>query len=116
MIDILCGSTCQKTFPGVPVFIYGHSLGGGMVLDYLLRRKPEITGAIVTSPWLKLSFEPGKVKIAAGFPNEIYFAKPDTAFRSCSQITFHMTRMWLINITLILLFMIRSLSACSTVQ
>ena len=63
MIDILYEST-HKTFPGVPVFIYGQSLGGGMVLNYLLRKKPEITGAIVTSPWLKLSFEPGKVKIA----------------------------------------------------
>jgi len=63
MIDILYEST-HKTFPGVPVFIYGQSLGGGIVLDYLLRRKPEISGAIVTSPWLKLSFEPGKVKIA----------------------------------------------------
>jgi len=63
MIDILYQSI-QKTFPGVPVFIYGHSLGGGIVLYYLLTRKPEIKGAIVTSPWLKLSFEPDKFKVA----------------------------------------------------
>ena len=48
--------------PGVPKFIYGHSLGGGIVLDYLIRRKPSLKGAIVTSPWIKLSYEPPKFK------------------------------------------------------
>jgi len=62
MIEIIMVHA-QNTFPGVPVFLYGHSLGGGIVLDYLLRKKPEIKGAIVTSPWIKLSFEPAKSKI-----------------------------------------------------
>lgn len=62
MIDILLKS-CSQTFPGCPIYIYGHSLGGGIVLDYLLRKKPKIKGAIVTSPWLRLSFEPPKSKI-----------------------------------------------------
>ena len=62
MIDILIES-CKKTFPGCPVYIYGHSLGGGIVLDYLLRRNPEIKGAIVTSPYLRLAFEPPRIKI-----------------------------------------------------
>lgn len=62
MIDILLESA-SKTFPGIPVFLYGHSLGGGIVLDYILRKNPAIKGAIVTSPWLKLSFEPEKIKV-----------------------------------------------------
>jgi acylglycerol lipase len=62
MIDILLTS-CGKTFPGIPIYIYGHSLGGGIVLDYLLRKKPKIKGAIVTSPWLRLSFEPPRIKV-----------------------------------------------------
>lgn len=62
MIDILLKS-CHKTFPGTPVYIYGHSLGGGIVLDYLLHRNPKIKGAIVTSPWLRLSFEPARIKL-----------------------------------------------------
>jgi alpha-beta hydrolase superfamily lysophospholipase len=62
MLDILLKS-CNQTFPGCPVYIYGHSLGGGIVLDYLLRRNPKIKGAIVTSPWLRLSFEPPKSKV-----------------------------------------------------
>ena len=62
MIDILLNS-CRKTFPGFPVYLYGHSLGGGIVLDYLLRKNPRIKGAIVTSPWLRLSFEPARIKV-----------------------------------------------------
>ena len=62
MIDILVGS-CKKTFPGVPVYIYGQSLGGGIVLDYLLRKNPRIKGAIITSPWLRLAFEPSGTKL-----------------------------------------------------
>jgi alpha-beta hydrolase superfamily lysophospholipase len=63
MIEILL-RTASRTFPGTPVYIYGHSLGGGIVLDHLIRFKPAIKGAIVTSPWLKLSFEPAKSKLA----------------------------------------------------
>jgi alpha-beta hydrolase superfamily lysophospholipase len=62
MLDILV-NTSKRTFPGVPVFIYGHSLGGGIVLNYLLRRNPGIKGAIISSPWLRLSFEPEKYKV-----------------------------------------------------
>lgn len=62
MIDVLL-TTLNKTFPGVPVYIYGHSLGGGIVLYYLLRKNPRIKGAIVTSPSLKLAFQPAKSKL-----------------------------------------------------
>jgi alpha-beta hydrolase superfamily lysophospholipase len=62
MLDILL-SSCKGTFPGLPIYIYGHSLGGGIVLDYLLRRNPKIKGAVVTSPWLCLAQEPPKTKL-----------------------------------------------------
>jgi alpha-beta hydrolase superfamily lysophospholipase len=62
MLDFLIAEF-KKTFPGIPVFIYGHSLGGGIVLQYILRTNPDIKGAIVTSPWLQLSFEPAKIKL-----------------------------------------------------
>jgi len=61
MIDILVNE-CKMTFPGIPLFLYGHSLGGNIVLDYLLRLNPKLKGSIVTSPWLKLAFEPEKSK------------------------------------------------------
>jgi acylglycerol lipase len=62
MEDIMIKSSNQ-TFPRCPVYIYGHSLGGGIVLDYLLRRNPAVKGAIVTSPYLRLAFEPPKIKL-----------------------------------------------------
>jgi alpha-beta hydrolase superfamily lysophospholipase len=61
MIDTLINIT-TKTYPEVPIFVYGHSLGGGIVLDYLLHNKKVIKGAIVTSPWLRLAFEPARIK------------------------------------------------------
>jgi acylglycerol lipase len=51
----------KELFPGIPVVMYGHSLGGTMVLSYILRSatKPEL--AIATSPWLLLNNPPGKL-------------------------------------------------------
>jgi alpha-beta hydrolase superfamily lysophospholipase len=62
MLDILVRS-CNKTFPEIPVYIYGHSLGGLIVLDYLLNKSPRVKGAIVTSPPLRLGFIPSKGKM-----------------------------------------------------
>ncbi len=53
----------KAEFPDVPLFLYGHSLGGGIVLNYLIRRKPFVTGAIVTSPWVFLSITPPKARV-----------------------------------------------------
>lgn len=62
MIGILMNEY-SNTFPGVPVFLYGHSLGAGIVLKYVIEKSPQINGVIATSPWLRLSFAPGKTKI-----------------------------------------------------
>ena len=45
-------------FPAIPLFFYGHSMGGGMVLNYLLREKSEVVGVICTSPLLRLFNDP----------------------------------------------------------
>lgn len=62
ILDILIKSS-RQTFPGIPLYLYGHSLGGGIVLDYIIRNNPRISGAIVTSPWLRLTSEPPRIKI-----------------------------------------------------
>jgi alpha-beta hydrolase superfamily lysophospholipase len=62
MINTLSGEF-QKTFPEIPLFLYGHSLGGGIVLEYILSEQPSLRGAVVTSPWLRLSFEPDRSKL-----------------------------------------------------
>ena len=50
----------KELFPGIPVVLYGHSLGATMVLSYILRSPslPEL--AIATSPWLQLNKSPDK--------------------------------------------------------
>jgi len=51
-------------YPGVRQFIYGHSLGGVLVLNYVLRRKPALAGAVVTSAALRTALEDQKTKVA----------------------------------------------------
>jgi alpha-beta hydrolase superfamily lysophospholipase len=40
-------------FPATPRFLYGHSLGGSLVLNYALRRQPDVAGVVATSPGLR---------------------------------------------------------------
>ena len=48
-------------FPGVPVFLMGHSLGGNLVLNYLNKRQT-VTRAIISAPLLALPEGPGLFK------------------------------------------------------
>lgn len=49
--------------PNLPTFLYGHSLGGALVINYVLRRKPHFQGVVATSPWLQLAFDPPRFRI-----------------------------------------------------
>lgn len=44
--------------PSLPTFIFGHSMGGGLALNYALRRADKLAGVIATGPWLRLAFSP----------------------------------------------------------
>ena len=49
----------RTRFPNLPLFLYGHSTGGNIVLAYPLRRSPAgLAGVISSSPWLRLASEP----------------------------------------------------------
>jgi alpha-beta hydrolase superfamily lysophospholipase len=51
-------------FNNTPIFLYGHSLGGNIVANYVLRHQSkEITGSIISSPFLELAFYPPEWKI-----------------------------------------------------
>ena len=50
----------------LPIFLYGHSLGANLVLNYALRRKPDLAGVIATAPSLRLAFKPSKIKLFIG--------------------------------------------------
>lgn len=54
----------QGLFSGLPLIMYGHSLGGNIAANYVLRRQPEFKGLIVTAPYFKLAFEPPAWKVA----------------------------------------------------
>jgi alpha-beta hydrolase superfamily lysophospholipase len=56
-VEQLIGEACKR-YPGIPVFLYGHSMGGNVALNCALRRQPAIRGLILTSPWLRLAFRP----------------------------------------------------------
>ncbi len=53
-------------FPGSPRFLYGHSLGGSLALNYVLRRRPRLAGVVATSPLLRTAFAPPGWKLTAG--------------------------------------------------
>jgi alpha-beta hydrolase superfamily lysophospholipase len=38
----------QKEFPGKPLFLFGHSMGGTIALDYSIRRTPALSGVILS--------------------------------------------------------------------
>ena len=56
----------RKLYPETPIFLYGHSMGGGLVLNYVTRRNPDLKGLIATGPWIRLAFEAPAFKVIAG--------------------------------------------------
>lgn len=70
----------QKENPNKPLFLYGHSMGGCVVLSYLIEKNPRLSGVVVTSAFIKLAFEPNPVVLILGkFMNRIYpaFTQPN---------------------------------------
>lgn len=53
-VDALLAGAAER-HPGAPRFIYGHSLGGNLVLNHALRRQPDVAGVIATGPWLRMT-------------------------------------------------------------
>jgi alpha-beta hydrolase superfamily lysophospholipase len=60
------GLLLSKAIPGQPLFLYGHSLGGNLVLNYALRRPGGLTGVIATGPWLQLKEKQSGLKLTFG--------------------------------------------------
>jgi alpha-beta hydrolase superfamily lysophospholipase len=46
-------------FPGLPVFLLGHSMGGLIGSLYLLQRQAEFRGCVLSGPAVKTDIEPG---------------------------------------------------------
>lgn len=63
-IDLLF-EQARIRYPSLPLLLYGHSLGGILVLYYSLVRKPAIHGVIATSSGLRTALENQPAKIMA---------------------------------------------------
>lgn len=63
-ISLLIAKT-KELFPGIPYVLYGHSMGGNLVLRYTIKTKKQQGAIIASSPWLKLSKRPSIWKILA---------------------------------------------------
>ncbi|MEL6276515.1 MAG: lysophospholipase [Bacteroidota bacterium] len=57
---------CERRYPDRPVFLYGHSLGGNILLNYALKRHPDVAGVILSAPYFQLAFQPPAFKLALG--------------------------------------------------
>lgn len=83
-IDVLV-QRAREYFPDVPLFLYGHSMGGNLVLGYAVRRQLNMNGVIATAPWLRAKRDlPGFIKgILRGvmllFPSLTLHTKLDAA-------------------------------------
>lgn len=62
-IDRLMEQAAQR-YPDKPRFLYGHSLGGILVLNYALRRRPDVRGVVATASGLRTALEEQKGKVA----------------------------------------------------
>jgi alpha-beta hydrolase superfamily lysophospholipase len=61
-IDIVLTQTHLR-YPGLPIILYGHSIGGVLALYYGLLRKPNVKGVIATSSALHTAVEKQSLKV-----------------------------------------------------
>ena len=74
----------DKLYPNIPKILYGHGLGGNIILDYYLTHKLRIQGLIISAPWFKLSNPP--VKIVISLSNILRFILPKMAIKIYSNL------------------------------
>lgn len=55
-----------QAYPELPHFLLGHSMGGNLVLNFAVRKKPPVAGVIASAPWLSLAFRPEAWKMHLG--------------------------------------------------
>jgi alpha-beta hydrolase superfamily lysophospholipase len=71
-VDVLIKES-KKIDPDLPQFIYGHSMGANIVTNYILKRENNFKGAVLSSPWYKLTFNPSALMLFfARIMNKVY--------------------------------------------
>jgi acylglycerol lipase len=62
-VAILC-HRAKELFDNSPHILYGHSLGGNIVINYLISENFLPAASVITSPWFALAFKPSLFKLA----------------------------------------------------
>lgn len=63
----------QNYLPGKPVFLFGHSMGGGLVAGYVIKYRPEAKGVLLSSPAIKEAEGTSPILIAvSGLINRLF--------------------------------------------
>jgi alpha-beta hydrolase superfamily lysophospholipase len=62
---VLLMQKARENFPGIPIVLYGHSMGATIVLSHLQGTRELPQFAILASAWLELVQPPGKFKSLA---------------------------------------------------
>ncbi len=59
---------------GQNLYLYGHSFGGNVLVNYLLRKdESRLVAAVLSAPWIWLKKQPSKIDVAlASFMNFVY--------------------------------------------
>ncbi len=56
----------RSRYPVTPVFLYGHSMGGNILLKYLITRKPAVKGAITSGAFIEFPDAPPALLLFIG--------------------------------------------------
>ena len=87
-IDSMVNYVRQKD-KELPLVLYGHSMGGNLVLNYLIsNEQSEFCCVLATSPWLKLAIQPSAIQLfLAKTMNKIYPSLQQTATLDIKDIS-----------------------------
>ncbi|MFA6311733.1 MAG: lysophospholipase [Sterolibacterium sp.] len=66
LAQVIAAAQREQSPFALPLFLFGHSMGGNIVLNYALRRPAGIRSILVSGPWLRLSSQPPAWKLALG--------------------------------------------------
>jgi acylglycerol lipase len=61
VIDVVCKDITENK-PAVPLVLMGHSMGGNIIANYLIKGNYTPTTAVIASPWFQLAFKPPFLK------------------------------------------------------
>ncbi len=53
----------RAKYPGIPLILYGQSLGGNIALNHVIGSDEKVDGLVVSSPWLRLVNPPSKALV-----------------------------------------------------